>query len=140
LKKNYSRAYLTLGMALEAKGQTDAALEAYGHALAMNPHDRRALPAYGYLLGVLGRKDEARDVLRRLAALNSDVRNCAFQIAVVYTGLGEYQTALDWMERAWRTHQAHVPFAAVEYRLRPLRKFPRFHDLLGRAGVRPVGS
>jgi hypothetical protein len=99
--------------------------------------NRRALPAYGYLLARSGQGDRAREVAKQLEHIHANVRNCAFQIAVVYAGLREEERALDWLERAWRTHQVHFPFVTVEHRFRDLRKHPRFRGMLTRAGLQP---
>ena len=48
------RAHVALGAAWEAKGDFEQALTRYRQALGMNPEDRRALPALGYLLGCDG--------------------------------------------------------------------------------------
>jgi serine/threonine-protein kinase len=135
LKRDYGRAYVVLGMAYENKGLLVDALEQYRAALRMDAQDRRALPAYGYLLARVGRRDEARSVLWQLISMNEQVRNCAFQVAVVYTGLGEHDRALDWLERAYSTRQMHVPFLGVEPRLKPLRSSSRFRALLSRVGI-----
>lgn len=86
------------------------------------------------------RKGDYESALARpqLEKINSTVRNCAFQVAVVYAGLGEDELALDWLETAWRTRQAHFPFAAVEYRLRRFHQNTRFRELLERVGLKPV--
>lgn len=140
LSSAYLRAHVALGTAWEAKGEWERALTHYRQPLAVHPQDRRALPAYGYLLGVSGRTKEASAVAKQLEEMNSRIRNCAFQIAVVYTGMGEHQLALDWLQRAWETRQMHFPFAAVEYRFRPLHQYERFHALLNRAGLKVVRS
>jgi len=89
LKRDYGRAYVILGAAYERKGQLAEALAAYRTAAGMEGEQHRALPALGYLLARAGQAEEARAVLRRLIAINTNVRNCAFQIAVVYAGMGE---------------------------------------------------
>jgi tetratricopeptide (TPR) repeat protein len=138
LNRTYFRAHIALGMAEEMKGNTTAALRLYEHVLSVDPSDRRALPAYGYALAKTGQHQRAREIAQRLEHMNANVRNCAFQVAVVYAGLGEEDRALDWLEQAWRTHQVHFPFATVEYRFRDLRDHPRFRKLLARAGLRFV--
>jgi tetratricopeptide (TPR) repeat protein len=138
LRRDYLRAHLALGGAFEMKGDTGAALARYEYVLAVDPLDRRALPAYGYLLARMGQPERAREVIQRLERTNSTLRNCAFQIAVVYAGLGEHDRALDWLERAWRTHQVHFPFAAVESRFRELHKYPRFQQLLDKVKLKPA--
>lgn len=95
-------------------------------------------PRTDILLARTGQRERAMEIAVRLERMNANVRNCAFQVAVVYAGLGEHDRALDWLERAWRTRQMHFPFAAVEPRFRDLRDHPRFRDLLARAGLRPV--
>ena len=92
LKRDYGRAYVILGAAYERKGQLAEALVAYRTAAGMQGEQRRALPALGYLLARIGQSDEARSVLGQLLAMNTNVRNCAFQIAIVYAGLGESNT------------------------------------------------
>jgi len=132
--QHHYRSFVSLGSAWEVKGDFEQALANYRHALQLNQWDRRALPAYGYLLGRLGRRSEALSVLKQLEDMNNRIRNCAFQIAVVHVGLGQHQQALDWLERALETHQAHFPFAGAESRLRPLHQYPKFHQLLSRIG------
>jgi tetratricopeptide (TPR) repeat protein len=138
LKQNYTRAHVALGMAWEAKGDVERALDEYRVALAINPQDRRALPALGYLLGRSGQPEEARRILERLEDLNSRVRNCAYQVAVVYTGLGEYERALDWLGQAHRTRQAQIPFMVVDSRLETLRGHSRFRTIVDSLGLRPA--
>jgi tetratricopeptide (TPR) repeat protein len=140
MKRTYSRAHLMLGMVYEKKGQYQEALSRYEHVLKSNPSDRRALPAYGYLLGKTGQLSRAREIAAQLEKLNANVRNCAFQVAVVYAGIGEDELAIDWLERAWRTRQALFPHATAEYRLRRFHNTPRFRELLNRTGLKPLFS
>jgi tetratricopeptide (TPR) repeat protein len=138
LRRDFLRAYIALGMADESLGNAKSALARYEYVLTVDQYDRRALPAYGYLLARTGQHGRAKEIAERLEWITTNVRNCAFQVAVVYAGLGEHDRALDWLERAWRTRQMHFPFAAVEPRFRDLRENPRFRELLARAGLKPV--
>jgi tetratricopeptide (TPR) repeat protein len=138
LQQTYLRAHVALGMAYERKGDREAALARYEHVLEVNPSDRRALPAYGYLLAKMGETAQARAIADRLEKMNSTVRNCAFQVAVVYAGFGEDELALSWLEKAWRTRQSQFPFAAAEYRFRRFHENARFRELLGRVGLKPL--
>ncbi|MGH9631173.1 MAG: tetratricopeptide repeat protein, partial [Bryobacteraceae bacterium] len=99
LNRNSMRAYVALGMAEESKGDVEAALARYKYVLTVDPSDRRALPSYGYLLARTGQREQALEIVGRLERMNATVRNCAFQVAVVYAGLGEHDRALDWLER-----------------------------------------
>lgn len=137
LQRTSSRAHLALGAAYEAKGDFKRALACYEYVLRADPTDRRVLPAYGYLLARMGETAAAREVILRLERMNARVRNCSFQIAVVFAGLGEDQAALDWLERAWNARQSHFPFAAVEHRFAKLSRNARFQELLGKVGLKP---
>jgi tetratricopeptide (TPR) repeat protein len=138
LRRTSLRAHVALGMAYERRGDHTAALTEYANVLRADPSDRRALPAYGYLLGITGQTARAREIVAQLQRMNTTVRNCAVQIAVVYAALGEDKIALDWLETAWRTRQAHFPFAAVECRLRRFHGNERFREILRRAGLKPA--
>jgi tetratricopeptide (TPR) repeat protein len=138
MQRDYLRASVTMAAAHERKGERQLARAIYERVLEADPRERRALPAYGCLLARAGEAGAARDVAARLETLNETVRNCAFQIAVVYAGLGENERALDWLERAWRTRQAHFPFIAAEQRFRELRGHRRFQQLLDHAGLKLV--
>jgi tetratricopeptide (TPR) repeat protein len=138
MNRDYLRANVVLGMAWEAKRDFEKALSEYQTVLTVSPHDRRALPALGYLLGTLGRRTEAQAVATKLEDLTGRLRNMAYQVGVVYAGLGDSERALDWLERAYQTRQALVPFMAVDYRLKRLRDSPRFRAILDHLGLKPV--
>jgi tetratricopeptide (TPR) repeat protein len=129
------RAHVYLGTAWEAKGDFARAFGCYQTALGMNPQDRRALPALGYLLGVTGRRAEAQAIAARLEAFTARVRNVSYQVAIVYAGLGDHARALDWLERALETRQAAIPMLAVERRFDALRGHPRFRAIQDKLGI-----
>jgi tetratricopeptide (TPR) repeat protein len=139
IQQDSRKAHVALGMAWEAKGDYERALACYRKALTISEQDRRALPALGYLLGRM-RREEARAVARQLEDMNVRIRNCAYQVAVVHMGLGEHERALDWLERAFETRQAHVPFMGIDYRFQPLRQHPRFRALLEKLGLKAASS
>jgi len=120
LKRGYRRAHIALGLAFESRGFWSQAAAEYETALRIYPDDRRALPAYGYVLGRLGRMEEARGVAARIAELHRRVRNMSYQLAIVHMGLGERKTALHWLEAAAATRHRRTPFAAIDSRLQPL--------------------
>lgn len=140
MKRDYGRAYVVRGTAHERKGDTTAALSDYLAASEMKGEERRAFPALGYLYARMGRVAEAKAVLRQLEIMNSSLRNCAFQIAVVHAGLGNDDLALNWLERAHQSRQALIPFAAVEYRLERLRGHARLQAIFSqlRISANPV--
>ncbi len=58
-----------------------------------------------------------------------------FLIALFHTGLGSFEEALDWLERACDERVANVVFLGVDPAFDPLRAEPRFQALLARIGL-----
>jgi tetratricopeptide (TPR) repeat protein len=58
-----------------------------------------------------------------------------YEIALVYTGLGDKQEAFKWLEEAYTAHDVGLAYLKVDPCLDPLRSDPRFDDLLRRVGL-----
>jgi len=58
-----------------------------------------------------------------------------FDIALIYTALGEKDTAFAWLAKAVAEHSTWLVYSKWEPRLDPLRSDPRFQDLLRRIGL-----
>jgi hypothetical protein len=81
-----------------------------------------------YALG--GEPDRAREILSQLEqrGQNSWVPSTAF--AIVHIGLGEYERALDCLERGCRNHELPMTALKVHPVYDPLRAAPRFQAVL----------
>ncbi|MBW2644801.1 MAG: protein kinase [Deltaproteobacteria bacterium] len=53
----------------------------------------------------------------------------AFVISANYLDAGEYDLAIDWLEKAYEEHDPNLPYLGLPY-YDPLRSYPRFQDLL----------
>jgi hypothetical protein len=80
-------------------------------------HRRRAAPA-----------ELALD--RRMEILSRQRYVSPYHIAYVYTGLGEHDTALDWLERAYEERAGAVYGMKGSFLFEPLRAHARFKALL----------
>lgn len=60
----------------------------------------RAQGMLGYYLGRAGRKAEARKILDDLIRRSRDINGNAFNVAMVYAGLGERDQTIEWLERS----------------------------------------
>ncbi len=58
-----------------------------------------------------------------------------YEIALVYTGLGEKEEAFKWLEEAFKAHDVGFVYLKIDPCLDPLRSDPRFNDLLRRVGL-----
>jgi serine/threonine-protein kinase len=99
----------------------------------------------GYIHARLGNRDEAAQAIHLLTELSSRKYVPAWNVAMVYAGLGEDNAALDWLERAFEMRDVRMTFLAVEPKWDFLRNHPRFQSLLERLALpsnllRPVDS
>jgi hypothetical protein len=58
-------------------------------------------------------------------------------MAMAYTGLGDLDRAFSWLERGYRERAVTVANLQLDPRFDPLRRDPRFADLLRRMGLEP---
>ena len=120
-----------IGLSYLAKGQPADAEHELRRAMPLSRAARAVVPPLlAYAAAVAGRRDEARDALTRLRPSAERGQIPPELIALVHIGLGEADTAMNWLERA-RTHRsAIVPYLRVEPLVKPLRDHPRFVRML----------
>jgi TolB-like protein/Tfp pilus assembly protein PilF len=120
-----------VGLAWEGKGQFDRALEEYKIVEASSEPAARVFVAH--LLAVTGKRPEALALLQQMEHPAGGESPNAFDIAAVYTALGDKDAAFHWLDRAYE--QRMVWFLKVHPFLDPLRSDPRFAALLKKAGL-----
>ncbi len=116
------RDYALKGMFPEAITECDTALA----LLRQKEPEAVAAPDCGWVYAMAGRRRQALEIARTL-----DYRG----VAHIYDALGERDKALEWLERAYRSHDLwvprlwNVPIVSAE-----LRADPRFQELMRRTG------
>jgi len=93
------------------------------------------LGAMGHAYAVAGRTKEARNELETLRVLSKRHYVSPFYMAVVHTGLGEKEEAIDWLEKAFQDRSNGLVFLKMDPELDSLRSHPRFQELLRRIGL-----
>ena len=58
----------------------------------------------------------------------------AYDIAVVYTGLGDRDRAFEWLNKAYKEHSGFLLYIRSDARMKALQGDPRFQDLIRRMG------
>lgn len=84
--------------------------------------------AYGY--AVSGNRAETEKLLAEMQRLAQDRYVDPYLFAIVYSGLGEKDTAFHWLEKAVEVRSKEIPLLKVEPKLDSLRSDPRFAALL----------
>jgi DNA-binding winged helix-turn-helix (wHTH) protein/tetratricopeptide (TPR) repeat protein len=122
-----------LGWAYEEQGVYDAALAEMELASRLDPHPSWRLAGLAHVHALAGRGGEARRLLDELLAGGAVASPTC--VAEVYVALGEYEQALDCLERAIEMRDALVVYSGVSSRLSALRAHPRFVAMLARLGL-----
>jgi len=91
----------------------------------------------GHAYAVSGKRAEALKALSELKGLSKRRYVAPFDMALLYTGLGDKAQALASLERAYEDHSVHLTWIKVDPRLDSLRGEPRFQDLLRRMNLTP---
>ncbi|MGI0081629.1 MAG: tetratricopeptide repeat protein, partial [Nitrososphaerales archaeon] len=75
-----------------------------------------------------GRREDVKRILTELLELHSDSQRAAPAIAGVYTTLGEYDKAFEWLEKAYEEHCPYLAPIQHDFIFDPLCSDPRFKD------------
>jgi tetratricopeptide (TPR) repeat protein len=88
----------------------------------------------GYVLGRGGRTEEARRILAEMLDRSRRANGGAFDVALVYLGLGDNDQAFTWLDKA--VDDRSLGFEWMHTIVNGLRRDPRFEKLGRRAGLR----
>jgi hypothetical protein len=91
--------------------------------------------AHAYALA--GKRDEAERILGELLERSRGSYVEPMSIAVIYSGLGDKENALEWLEKARAQHSVGLLTLKVHPIFDGLRSNPRFQRLLRRIGLSP---
>jgi TolB-like protein/Tfp pilus assembly protein PilF len=132
LDGNFAYAHWNLGEALYLKGDLPAAIAEYEKAAALDD-DPEILALLGRAYAESGQKDKALEILDKLKAAERQrfVRNYLYTI--IYTGLGDKATAIDYLEKARDGGETpDTTWLKVDPLFDPLRNEPRFQQLVAK--------
>ena len=125
----------TLGWAYLKNGMADKGVAELKLAVEVDPGSTLFLAQLGEAYGLAGKPEQAREVLRQLEQLSRERYVSPYHMAYVYTGLGEYETAIAYLERAYEEKAGMVYGVKGSFLFTPLRGHPRFRALLGKMNL-----
>jgi TolB-like protein len=114
--------------------ETGAYDEAVKTFLKLGDH-AHPLGHLGNVYARAGRVAEARAIIPRLEEQVRERGIGAYEIALVYAGLGENDQAFEWLEKAYSMRNKGLTYLKIDPCLDPLRSDPRFTNLLSRVGL-----
>jgi len=130
LDANFALGHYYLGKVWETTGQYDRAVEAFGKARIALGNSPGVMGNLGHCLARAGKPEEARALLGEIDKMAGERYVPAFARGFVYLGLGETETALDWLEKAADERSTPAIWMKVDPMLDPLRGNERFAAIL----------
>jgi len=133
LEPYYYLPWLVQGSLFEKDGKLEQALAHYQKSLSCSGDSALPLGHAGRVLARMGHLEQAREVLARLQALSEQRYIAAVNFSMVHLGLGEMQTAAEWLQRAWNNRCSLLAWLGWDPFFEPLRR-----HAVGRALVRKI--
>jgi len=130
LDPGYGRGHATLGWVYIKLGRVEEGLGELRQGAELTLGDAMFLAQLGEAYALTGRETEARDVLRRLEERSRQEYVTPYYFAYVYTGLGEFDKAIDCLEQCLVDHSGGLYGLKASFLFAPLRGHPRFEALL----------
>jgi TolB-like protein len=127
--------HLILGKVYIQQRKYPEAIAAFIKARDLSHGNSEAIASIGYAAALAGDKAKARAVLDELKGLSVQHYIPPFNVAMVYTGLGDQNEALSWLEKACEERDVRVTILKVDPRWDSLRSNPRFIAILKRIGL-----
>ena len=90
-------------------GNSELALNALDQADALSANSKNP-SLRGYILAKSGRRNEAEKVLGTLERTDREGYVPPYALALVYAGLGQRDSAFEWLERAYAARDVHLVF------------------------------
>jgi serine/threonine protein kinase/Tfp pilus assembly protein PilF len=127
---DFARGRSTLGWAYLKSGMPDQGLAELERAAALAPENVMYRSQLGQAYAMAGKTADAREMLRQLEQLSQERYVSPYHMAYVYTGLGEADRAMDFLERAYEERAGSVYGIKGSFLFTTLHSHPRFQALL----------
>ncbi|MEX2271839.1 MAG: protein kinase [Vicinamibacterales bacterium] len=138
LGPSYPQARWRLAGALSEAGRHEEALAEVDRVRQLTNRSTSSLALFAHISATAGRAGEARRILAQLNEMATRTYVSPGIIPGAYVRLGDHDSALAWLERAYNERANSTAYLAVDLDLQPLRNDPRYQSLLRRVGLADV--
>ena len=135
LQPTFMPAYHRLGQAYEAKGMYREAITALEKARELSNDNPLVLAALGHTYARAGHRHKAEELTAEMTRLSAGRHVSSYDMAVLYSGLGERDQAFASLARAYKQREASLVYINVESWFEPIRSDRRFAALARRIGL-----
>jgi len=137
LDANSDGAHACLGQSYRAKGMREQAISESERAVALSVGVPPRMVGLARAYANFGKRTEAKKLLDDLRERAGHTYVSPYYFAMIYTALGEQQQALAALDQGYAEHDRYLTWLKVDDAFDPLRREPRFQDLLRRIGFPP---
>jgi tetratricopeptide (TPR) repeat protein len=120
------------GLIYEQQGKLGLAADEFEKAANMSGNVTFALAGLGHVHALAGDTRKASAIADSLLARSEKSYVPAYDIALVYAGLGRTDQAFEYLDKAYQERSGWLTYLRVEPRMDGLRNDPRFKALLAR--------
>jgi DNA-binding winged helix-turn-helix (wHTH) protein/TolB-like protein/Flp pilus assembly protein TadD len=126
---NFARAHLRLGRAYEQKQMLEPAVSEFDAAVSLSTGESCSKGSLGHADALLGRTKAAKQLLQELESPTGKRYVPSYAIALIYAGLGDKDSAIGWLQRAYEDKSTGMAFLRTDPELSSLHSDPRFQEL-----------
>ncbi|HYL84067.1 MAG TPA: tetratricopeptide repeat protein [Candidatus Angelobacter sp.] len=130
LDPNFFYAHMFMGDCLAQLKKYDEAIAEFEQTLRITPRNTAVMARLGYVLGMVGRKREALDLLKQMEQTRQSEYTSAGLQAWIYAGIGDREHTLESLEKDEDHRGTTTLFLRDDAKLDLVRTEPRFIALL----------
>jgi len=123
------------GWAFERQGKFAEAAAEFDAAITQSGELSLAVAARAHAWALLGKKSEAENAVQALIERSRTTYVPAYEIAAVFTGLGDTDKTFEWLQNAIRERCTWLVHVGWDGRFRPMRSDPRFAAIIRAIGL-----
>jgi serine/threonine protein kinase/tetratricopeptide (TPR) repeat protein len=135
LDPNYAQAHWRLGLVQIQQRRYPEAIASIQRAIDLGVFYPYAAAGLAFAYAVSGDRGAAMRTVNDLKRRSDRELIPPFSIAAGYAGLGDATRGIEWLNRGIDQHDIYIPENFSEPLLDPLRKDPRFEEVLTRMGL-----
>jgi eukaryotic-like serine/threonine-protein kinase len=135
LDPNFFPAHRYQALAHQAQGKHDLAIAGFQKALSLSRGSPLLKAELAHAYAIAGRRKEAQAALDELQQLSVSRHFSPSHLALIYTGLGENDRAIELLNKAFNERAERLVWLKVDPRFDRLHSDARFIDLLQRIGL-----
>ena len=123
------------GWVFERQGKLADAIAEFDTAVTQSGGLSITVAAHAHALALSGKRSDATRVVSELIERSRTTYVAAYEIAVIFAGLGDVDATFEWLQNAVREHCTWLVHLGWDARFRSMRSDPRFAAIVRAVGL-----